>query len=88
MSEEEGFEKSHNLPNPIDKMLVADLKAELKKRGLGTSGLKKDLLQRLKNALAQEEAQKEPSSKSIPSAEKTDQTNQENKIHEVYIIFH
>jgi hypothetical protein len=88
MSEEgERFEKSHSLPKPIDKMLVADLKAELKKRGLETSGLKKDLLQRLKNALAQEEAQKEPSSESVPSAEKqTDQTSQENKIHEVYKI--
>jgi len=29
------------------KMTVADLKAELKKKGLDTSGLKKDLIERL-----------------------------------------
>jgi apoptotic chromatin condensation inducer in the nucleus len=86
MSEKKS-EGSNKLPKPLDKMLVTDLKAELKKRGLDTSGLKKDLLQRLKDAIAREEEQSAVanlSSESAPSDEKNSAQviSQENKPHE------
>lgn len=43
-------------PKPIEKMLVTDLRAELQKRGLDTKGLKKDLFDRLKEAMDSEAA--------------------------------
>mmetsp|Transcript_43085 Transcript_43085/g.71630 ORF Transcript_43085/g.71630 Transcript_43085/m.71630 type:complete len:154 (+) Transcript_43085:83-544(+) len=39
----------------VSKLKVAELREELEKRGLDTSGLKPKLLERLKNAISQEE---------------------------------
>jgi hypothetical protein len=72
-------EKEHSEPNklskPLEQMTVADLKVELKKRGLSSTGLKKDLLERLKNALSHEHKQSSTEqSTAISSTQETSPT--------------
>ena len=65
--------KLNKLKNVIDDMKVADLKVELKKRGLGVSGRKAELKERLNDYLASlssstDNTKKNPSSFSLPSS--------------------
>lgn len=44
-------------PNSVSKLRVVDLREHLSKRGLSTSGLKAELVKRLKEALEEEQGE-------------------------------